>query len=105
MGEDPSRRNQSLYCSYYKEKGHTTEQCCVLKDHLEQLVKVGHLKEFLVSQEGGNIGQGLGSQNDHTLPPPLGIIEVIYATSWGVSLNRRMRVLSVVSPSEANDVD
>ena len=35
MGGDLSRRNQSLYCTYHREKGHTTEQCCVLKDHLE----------------------------------------------------------------------
>ena len=27
MGGDPSRRNQNLYCTYHKDKGHTTEQC------------------------------------------------------------------------------
>lgn len=59
-----------------KEKGHTTKQCRVLKDHLEQLVKARHLKEFVVGQEGGNVGQGLGSQGNR-LPLPLGIIEVI----------------------------
>ena len=34
MGEDPSRRNQNLYYTYHRDKGHTTEQCRVLKDHL-----------------------------------------------------------------------
>ena len=56
MGGDLSRRNQNLYCTYHRDKGHTTEQCRVLKDHLEQLVKVGYLKEFVVdsrNQEGG----------------------------------------------------
>ena len=48
MGGDLARRNQSLYCMYHWEKGHTTEQCRVLKDHLKKLVKVGHLKEFIV---------------------------------------------------------
>ena len=56
MGGDPSRKNQNLYCTYHKDKGHTTKQCRVLKDHLEQLVKVGHLKEFVV--ESGNRGPG-----------------------------------------------
>ena len=47
MGGDPSRRNQNLYCTYHRDRGHTTEQCRVLKDHLEQLVKVRYLKEFV----------------------------------------------------------
>ena len=34
MGGDPSQRNQNLYCTYHRDKGHTTEQCLVLKDHL-----------------------------------------------------------------------
>ncbi|XP_050268598.1 uncharacterized protein LOC126713036 [Quercus robur] len=48
MGGDPSRRNQNLYCIYHQDKGHTIEQCQVLKDHLGQLVKVGHLKDFVL---------------------------------------------------------
>ena len=49
-----------MYCTYHWDKGHTTEQCRMLKDHLGQLVKVGHLKEFVV--EPGNRGPGLGAQ-------------------------------------------
>ena len=70
MGDNLTRRNQSLYFIYHREKGHTTEQCRVLKDYLEQLVKAGHLKEFLISQGGGNASQGSGGRNDCTLPPP-----------------------------------
>ena len=35
MGGDPARKNQRLYCTYHREKGHTTKQCRMLKDHLE----------------------------------------------------------------------
>ena len=49
IGGDPTRRNQSLYCTYHRDKGHTTKQCRVFKDHLEQLVKFRHLKEFVVT--------------------------------------------------------
>ena len=52
MGGDLSRRNQSLYCIYHWEKGHTTEHCRVFKDHLEQVIKAKHLKEFVVEQWG-----------------------------------------------------
>ena len=48
MGRDPSRRNQNLYCTYHQDKGYTTKQCRVLKDHLGQLVKTGHLKDFVL---------------------------------------------------------
>ncbi|XP_030964563.1 uncharacterized protein LOC115985804 [Quercus lobata] len=48
MGGDLSNRNQNLYCTYHRDRGHTIEQCRVLKDHLEQLVKVGYLKEFVM---------------------------------------------------------
>lgn len=34
IGSDPSRRNQNSNCTYHKDRGHTTEQCRVLKDHL-----------------------------------------------------------------------
>ena len=56
MRGDLSRKNQNLYCTYHRDKGHTTEQCQVLKDHLGQLVKAGNLKEFMV--DSGNRGTG-----------------------------------------------
>ena len=56
MGGDPTRRNQNLYCTYHRDKGHTTEQCRLFKDHLEQLVKSGHLKEFVVDPRNGATG-------------------------------------------------
>lgn len=34
IGGDPSQRIQNLYCTYHRDKGHTTKQCRVLKDHL-----------------------------------------------------------------------
>ena len=34
MGGDPSQRNQNLYYTYHRDKGHTIEQYRVLKDHL-----------------------------------------------------------------------
>ena len=79
MGGDPSRGNQNLHCTYHRDKGHTTEQCRVLKDHLGHLVKAEHLKEFVL--EPGNQGLELGAQQrGNPVPPPLGTIEVIHAS-------------------------
>ena len=59
MGGGPSRRNQNLYCTYHKDKGHTIEQCRVLKDHLGQLVRAEYLKELVL--DAGNRGNSQGA--------------------------------------------
>ncbi|XP_050258165.1 uncharacterized protein LOC126703250 [Quercus robur] len=84
MEGDPSRRNQNLYCTYHRDKGHTIEQCRVLKDHLGQLVKAGYLKEFVVDSVDREAGQGV-QQKRNPLPPPLGVIEVIHVAPRGTA--------------------
>ena len=101
MGGNPSRRNQNMYCTYHRDKGHTIEQCLVSKDHLEQLVRAGHLKEFVV--ESGNRGARLGvQQKGNLLPPPLGVIEVIHAAPRGTDVAGR-RVLVVASTGDCSE--
>ncbi|XP_050248545.1 uncharacterized protein LOC126695771 [Quercus robur] len=95
MGGDPSRRNQSFYCTYHKDKDHTTEQCQMLKDHLGQLVKTGYLKELMVDSGNRGTDQGV-QQRGNPLPPHLGVIEVIHAILRGLIIARR-GVLTVVS--------
>ncbi|XP_065616187.1 uncharacterized protein LOC111990281 [Quercus suber] len=95
MGGNPSRRNHNLYCTYHKGKGHTTEQCRVLRDHLGQLAKAGHLKEFVVDTRDRRTGQGT-LQRSNPLPPPLGIIKVIHAPPRKLVVARKKGVLTVV---------
>lgn len=82
MGGNPSKRNQNLYCTYHRDRGHTTEQCRVLKNHLEQLERSGHLKEFILELRGQETGQ-IARPRGNPLPPQLGVIEVIHAASRG----------------------
>jgi len=88
IGGDLSQRNQNLYCTYHMDKGHTTEQCWVLKDHLRQLVKAGYLKEFVVDSRNRDAGHG-AQQKGNLLPPPLGVIKVIHAAPRGATITRR----------------
>ena len=88
MGGNPSQRNQNLYCIYHRDKGHTTEQCQVLKDHLRQLVKARYLKEFVVDSENRGTGHG-AQQKGKPLPPPLGVIKVIHAAPRVTTITRR----------------
>lgn len=96
MGGDPIRRNQSLYCTYHWDKGHTTEQCRVFNDHLEQLVKYRYPKEFVVDPENGAFGQASRSWGN-ALPPMLGMIKVIHVASMGTSMSQQKGVLTIVS--------
>ena len=88
MGGDPLRRNQNMYCTYHRDKGHTTEQCRVLKDHLEQLVKAGFLKEFIMDPRNQEARLGTRPRGN-PLPPPLGVIEAIHAVSRGTQVSKR----------------
>jgi hypothetical protein len=47
LGGDPSKRDPNKYCSYHRDKGHMTERCYSLKQHLEELAKAGHLRRYL----------------------------------------------------------
>ena len=102
MEGDPLRRNQNLYYTYHRDKGHSTKQCRILKDHLEQLVKLGHLKEFILEPRSGETGQT--TRRGNTLSPPLGVIEVIHVASMGTLVTQRRGVLTVVS-AESNRED
>lgn len=51
-GRDPTKHNQSLYCQYHQDRGYTTKDYRTLRDHLEQLVKVGKLKQFMHQSPG-----------------------------------------------------
>ena len=95
MGVNPSQRNQNLYCTYHRDKGHTTEQCWVLKVRLGQLVKAGYLKEFVVDSRNRGARQGT-QQKGNPLSRPLGVIEVIHATLGSLTAIRRKGVLTVV---------
>ena len=98
MKGEPMKHNQSLYYQYHQEQEHTIEDCRTLWSHLEQLVKVGKLKQFL-HQPNGQGGQARsGAQRDASARPPLGKISVILATPRRTS-SQPSRVMSVALPS------
>ena len=63
-------------------------------------MKFRHLKELVMAPEAGTIRQ-LSRTQGNSLPPPLGIIKVIHATSMGTSVSWCKGMLSVVSVENA----
>ena len=79
MTGDSSKRNQSLYCQYHQNHGHTIEGCRNLWNHLDQLVREGKLRHLL-HPSSCHLGQAVQEpQKDVSLRPPMGMIYVILA--------------------------
>ena len=46
---NPALRDEKLYCTFHKDTGHMTENCHMLKTHLEQLASTGHLDQYIAT--------------------------------------------------------
>ncbi|XP_075650140.1 uncharacterized protein LOC142620699 [Castanea sativa] len=101
MNGDPARHNQNLHCQYHQEHGHTTENCKNLWYHLEQLVKEGRLQHFLYKPNGQASHTGSGTQGNTSSRPPLGTINVIFATLENAD-SCPSRVMTVARPLSEN---
>ena len=74
----------------------------MLKDHLGQLLRLGHLKEFVVKPRNQEAAQGTQPRGNPLLPP-LGGIEVIHVASTGTLATQRKGVLIVVLMENGQD--
>ena len=80
MAGDPAKRNQNLYCHYHQEQGHTSEDCRILWDHLDQHVRECKLKALLHHSSGQGNQINSNSRKNAPFGPPLGTINVIFTT-------------------------
>ena len=94
MAGDSIKRNQSLYCRYHKDHGHTTKDCRNLWNHLDQLVREGKLRHLL-HPSSSHQGQANQEHRGNTsLRPPIGTINVIFA-ALGRTSSCPSKVMSV----------
>ncbi|XP_028098582.1 uncharacterized protein LOC114298252 [Camellia sinensis] len=77
---DPAQRNQKLRCTYHQDRGHMTQNCRALKQHLEDLVAVGHLRDY-VDQDKAVAEQGNPPPEPNVEHPPRLVINVIHGTT------------------------
>ena len=47
----PEKRDQEKYCRFHRDYRHNTEDCFRLKIAIENLIKRGHLAEFVTNDK------------------------------------------------------
>ncbi|KAK0589177.1 hypothetical protein LWI29_010709 [Acer saccharum] len=52
-----ARRDTTKYCRFHKENGHETSKCFQLRDHIETLIREGHLKDIVFKKTDRADGQ------------------------------------------------
>ncbi|XP_031252039.1 uncharacterized protein LOC116109944 [Pistacia vera] len=75
----PSRRDRQKYCKFHKDIGHNNNNCRALKDAIENLIKKGHLKEFVKGNQAPNKQNGQSGQPQ----PPLLVNDVMVRMIYG----------------------
>uniref|UniRef100_A0A2N9FK28 Uncharacterized protein n=1 Tax=Fagus sylvatica TaxID=28930 RepID=A0A2N9FK28_FAGSY len=86
LNGDPASRESMPYCAYHRERGHLTETCRNYKALLEELVRDGHLHQFVDNTK-------LQQQRVHNPKPkaPIGTIDVIHSHARADSLRTETR--------------
>ena len=94
MKGDPNERNKNKYCRFHRDHRHDTDECYNMKQQIENLIRLGKLKNFLGRDHKD---EKLKGKVEEPSRPPLGDIRVIVGgTSTGQSSKLRKTYLKVV---------
>ena len=106
MVGDPTKRNQNLYCHYHQEQGHTTKDCRILWDHLDQLVREGKLKSLLHHSSGQGNQTSSDSRKNAPSGPLFRTVNVIFAATrkTGSYPSRVMSVVRLLADEDGSEL-
>lgn len=100
---DPAKRDQSRKCAYHKEHDHTTEKCRSLHYLVKKLIRVGHLKQHIRSEEKN----GETSRNPTTMVPTTSaVLRVVIKYIHGGPIDKEYnsKQNNHISPIDSNRV-
>ncbi|XP_060210397.1 uncharacterized protein LOC132637303 [Lycium barbarum] len=74
---NPNKRNTDLWCHFYSTHGHATEDCVNLRVDVAQLLRAGHLKEYISNRANLNLSKNHGNKPDEA-PQPIHTINMMF---------------------------
>ncbi|XP_023893515.1 uncharacterized protein LOC112005492 [Quercus suber] len=101
MKGDPNKRNRNKYCRFHRDHRHDTDECFDLKQHIENLIRQGKLRNFLGRDHKD---EKLKGKVEESSRPPLGKIRVIMGGSLaGQSSKSKKAYLKVVQSVQLSE--
>ena len=94
MKGDPNKRNRNKYCRFHRDHGHYTDECFDLKQHIENLIRQGKLRNFLGRDHKDEKLKGKVEESSRPLLREIRVI--VGGTSTGQSSKLRKTYLKVV---------
>ncbi|XP_048613422.1 uncharacterized protein LOC125587248 [Brassica napus] len=83
-----SFRNTDLWCEFYRDHGHKTEDCIALKIEVNELLQKGYLREFLSEKAKNLLSKETPMKSDETKPvSPPRQDQVIHVISGGSEIS------------------
>ncbi|KAK0593570.1 hypothetical protein LWI29_028900 [Acer saccharum] len=91
-----ARKDTTKYCRFHKDHGHETSKCFQLRDHIESLIRDGHLKDFALKgdkhdgRRDGRQGNGQERKSPRRNSPSAAINTIFGGPHTGRSNRERM---------------
>ncbi|KAL0416785.1 UNVERIFIED_CONTAM: hypothetical protein Slati_3510400 [Sesamum latifolium] len=64
--EGPQRPQSHKFCHFHNDYGHTTEECCHLKNEIERLIQNGYLQEYVCWEKARGTGPYQKKETDRS---------------------------------------
>ena len=76
---NPAKKDHNRKCAYHREHGHTMEQCRSLHYLVENLIRAGHLNQYVcLGARGGEISRSQASEAPSAPIAPRAVINYIH---------------------------
>ena len=78
LSSSSRKRDLKKYCRFHKDHGHYTDECCDLKEQIEELIQRGKLQKFVKKDHQSQL-----KEEDKSMTTIKMLNEIIRNKQWG----------------------